>query len=230
MSEQLQIIPPANGLHVERRQETRQTGQGIAMVEAASGETQRYTAQIVEVSDSGMKIKVRHSFPEGSMIRVDLPCEELGPVTTVLACVMHLRHEGDGLWSLGCQFCAELDDEDLLSLGVIRVEIEKPEADNRGYVRYPTKAQVLYKSLRSSNDPVFPGSVLNASPTGIGLKVKEPLMPGTLLDLTIQGDRGQKLFEILACVVYRHLDRDSQYTVGCNFIRELSDDELSALN
>lgn len=230
MPEQLQAIPSTNGQHLEKRSEERQVSHGTAMVEAASGETQRYTAQIMEVSDSGMRLKVRHRFDEGSMVRIDLPCKELGPVTTVLACVMHLRHEGDGLWSIGCQFCTELDDEDLNSLGVRREQIEKPEIDSRSYVRYPTRAQVLYKSMRSTNEPVFPGAVLNASPTGIGLKVKESLMPGTLLDLTVQGERGQKLFEILACVVYRHQDHDNQYTVGCNFIRELSDEELSTLN
>ncbi|MFT3878263.1 MAG: PilZ domain-containing protein [Gemmatales bacterium] len=230
MSEQLQTHPSTNGHHTERRTEARQVSQGTAMVESASGEGQRFSAQILEVSDNGMRIKVRNSFEEGSMVRIDLPCEELGPVTTVLACVMHLRHEGDGLYSLGCQFCTELDDADLSSLGVKREQIEKPEVDNRNFVRYPTRAQVLYRNMRSSTEPVLPGTVLNASPTGIGLKVKESLMPGTLLDLTVQGERGQKLFEILACVVYRHLDRDSQYTVGCNFIRELSDLELDTLN
>jgi len=230
MSEQLQTHPSTNGHHTERRNEERQISTGIAMVEPASGDGQRFSAQILEVSDNGMRLKVRNRFDEGSMVRIDLPCEELGPVTTVLACVMHLRHEGDGLYSLGCQFCTELDDEDLNSLGVKREQIEKPEVDNRNFVRYPTRAQVLYRNMRSSTEPVLPGTVLNASPTGIGLKVKESLMPGTLLDLTVQGERGQKLFEILACVVYRHLDRDSQYTVGCNFIRELSDVELDTLN
>ncbi|HQR08412.1 MAG TPA: PilZ domain-containing protein [Gemmatales bacterium] len=230
MPEQLQTDPSTNGHHTERRNEARQVSTGTAMVEPASGDGQRFSAQILEVSDNGMRIKVRNSFEEGSMVRIDLPCEQLGPVTTVLACVMHLRDEGDGLFSLGCQFCTELDDEDLDSLGVKREQIEKPEFDNRSFVRYPTRAQVLYRNLRSSTEPVLPGTVLNASPTGIGLKVKESLMPGTLLDLTVQGERGQKLFEILACVVYRHLNRDSQYTVGCNFIRELSEVELNTLN
>lgn len=230
MPEQLQPHPSPNGHRSERRTEARQPSQGTAMIESANGDGQRFTAQITEVSENGVKLKVRNRFEEGSMVRIDLPCQELGPVTTVLACVMHLRHEGEGLWSLGCQFCTELEDEDLLSLGVKREQIEKPEVDNRNYVRYPTRAQVLYRNMRSSTEPVLPGTVLNASPTGIGLKVNESLTPGTLLDLTIQGERGQKLFEILACVVYRHLNRDSQYTVGCNFIRELSESELNTLN
>ena len=92
------------------------------------------------------------------------------------------------------------------------------------------RAQVLYRNVRSSAEPVYPGTVINASPIGICLKVKEPVMPGSLLDLTVQGENGEKLCEILACVVYRHLERDSQYTVGCNFIRELNDQELGAFN
>lgn len=202
----------------------------IAVVEAATSDGQKHTAQIVDVSDTGLKLKVRYQFDEGCMVRIDLPCEELGPVTTVLACVMQRRHESNGLWLLACQFCTELDDDDLTALGVKRELIEKPDSDNRSYKRYPAKAQVLYKNMRSSSEPVYPGVVLNASPTGIGLRVKEALLPGSLLDLTVQGERGQKLFEILACVVYRHLDKDNQYTVGCNFIRELSDEELSSLN
>lgn len=230
MSEQVQPHTSTNRPSLERRAEERIGVQGIAMVESASGDGHRYSAQIIEVSDNGMKLKVRHRFDEGNMVRIDLPCKELGPVTTVLACVMHMRHEGEGLWTLGCQFCTELDDEDLKLLGVKREQIAKPDPDNRTYVRYPTRAQVLYRNLRSNTEPVFPGTVLNASPTGIGLMVKESLTPGTLLDLTVQGDRGQKLFEILACVVYRHLNCDNQYTVGCNFIRELSEQELNTLN
>lgn len=230
MSEPIISRPPSSSPHPERRKTDRRATQANAIIESASAETQRFTAQIVEVSDNGMKVKVRHRFDEGSMVRIDLPSHELGPVTTVLACVMHIRHEGDGLWTLGCQFCTELDDDDLLALGIKRDQIEKPEVDNRGFVRYPAQASVLYRDLRTPKEPIYPGTVRNASPTGIGLQVKESLIPGTLLDLTVQSDQGQKLFEILACVVYRHQDRDGQYTVGCNFIRELSEHELSALN
>lgn len=214
----------------ERRSEERIPTQAIASVEASDGESQRYTANIVDVSESGMRMKVRHRFDEGSMVRIDLPCQELGPVTTVLACVMNSRHDGDGLWTLGCRFCTELDDDDLRSLGIKRDQIVSPNHDARNHSRFPTRAQVLFRNMASTTEPVYSGIVLNASPAGIGLKVKEPLAPGTLLDLTIQGDRGQKLFEILACVVYRHLNPDRQYTVGCNFIRELSEQELSTLN
>lgn len=231
MAEQLKKSPSTNGRHYsERRSEERIPFNATAMVETANGESQRYTAQIVEVSESGMKMKVRHGFDEGSMVRLDLPCNELGPVTTVLACVMHNRHEGDGLWTLGCRFCTDLDDDDLKSLGIKRNLIASPNRDNRTYDRFPARAQVLYRNMASSTEPVYSGSVLNASPGGIGMLVKEALAPGTLLDLTVQGDRGQKLFEILACVVYRHNNGDGEYTVGCNFIRELNEEELGTLN
>jgi hypothetical protein len=202
----------------------------MAVVEASSGDGHRYTAQIVESTDAGLKLKVRHPFDVGSMVRIDLPCQELGPVTTVLACVMNRKNDGKDLWQLACQFCTELDDDDLTSLGVKRELIAKPDGDNRSYKRYPAKAQVLFRDMRSRKEPIYPGTVLNASPTGIGLRVKEALIPGSLLDLTVQGERGQKLFEILACVVYRHTEKEDEYTVGCNFIRELSEEELNSLS
>ena len=43
----------------------------------------------------------------------------------------------NGVWTMGCQFCTELNDEDLDSLGVQRNQIEKNIVDNRSYVRYP---------------------------------------------------------------------------------------------
>ncbi|HMP18663.1 MAG TPA: PilZ domain-containing protein, partial [Gemmatales bacterium] len=102
----------------------------IAVIEASSGDSHRHSAQIVEVSDAGLKLKVKYPYEVGSMVRVELPSQELGPVTTVLACVMQRKDETRDLWQLSCQFCTELDDEDLESLGIKRELIKKPENDN----------------------------------------------------------------------------------------------------
>ncbi len=212
----------------ERRKSQRIPVEATAMIESTNG-TQRFTAQVVNVSEGGMRLKVRQQFERGSMIRIDLPCEMLGPVTTVLACVMNAAPEGDDVWSLGCTFCGELDDEDLKVMGVKR---EKPpvQKEMRSWTRYPIRAQVLYRNMSSTNQLPFSGEVINASPTGIGLRIKESLDPGTLLDLTIQNTSGQTLFAILACIVYRHYVEEETYTIGCNFIRELTEKELGAIN
>lgn len=215
----------------ERRKQPRLPALMTALVESAEGEATRFTAQIVEVSEEGMRFMVRHRYTEGNTIRIDLPNAELGPVTTVLACVMHASQEKDGLWTTGCQFCAELDEDDLIELGVRRrLSVAPVKSDQRQHPRIPIKAQVKYRDLNTANAPVNSGKVINVSPMGIGLRVKESLKPGTLLDLQLVGDNGKKLFDILACIVYRHLNPEGDFNLGCNFIRELTDSELKKLD
>lgn len=215
----------------ERRKLPRLPALMTALVESAEGEDTRFTAQIVEVSEEGMRFKVRHRYTEGNTIRIDLPNAELGPVTTVLACVMHSNQEKDGLWTTGCQFCAELDEDDLIELGVRRrLSVAPVKSDQRQHPRIPIKAQVQYRDLNTANAPINAGKVINVSPMGIGLRVKDSLKPGTLLDLHLQSENGQKLFDILACIVYRHLNPEGDFNLGCNFIRELTDDELKTMD
>lgn len=219
-------IPPSQ----ERRKQPRLQTQLTALVEATEGETARFTAQIVEVSELGMRFNLRHRYQEGNTIRIDLPNAELGPVTTVLACVMHAQQEKDGLWTTGCQFCTELDEDDLVELGVRRrLSMAPVKSDQRQHPRIPIKAQVHYRDLNTANASLHAGQVINVSPMGIGLRAKESLKPGTLLDLQLVGDNGKKLFDILACIVYRHLNPEGDFNLGCNFIRELTDDELKTM-
>jgi hypothetical protein len=209
----------------DRRSAPRFPVLSTAIIELASGTAQRLTAQIVDVSARGMQLKVKQRFERGNMLRIDLPCKELGPVTTVLACVMRADADAEGFWRIGCTFCSELDDDDLQAMDIKR---ERPAntRDKRTWTRFPTSAQVLYRNLNSNHEPVMAAEVLNASPSGIGLAVDEMLEPGTLLDLTVQNPAGQKLFAILACVVYRHMEDASRFIIGCNFIRDLGEKEL----
>jgi len=209
----------------ERRSAPRFPVLSTAIIELASGTAQRLTAQIVDVSARGMQLKVKQRFERGNMLRIDLPCSELGPVTTVLACVMRAEADTEGFWRIGCTFCTELDDDDLQAMD-IRRERSAEMHDKRTWTRFPTSAQVLYRSLNSDHEPVMAAEVLNASPSGIGLAVNEALEPGTLLDLTVQSRAGQKLFGILACVVYRHMEDTNRFIIDCNFIRDLSEKEL----
>jgi hypothetical protein len=209
----------------DRRSAPRFPVLSTAIIELASGTAQRLTAQIVDASIRGMQLKVKQRFERGNMLRIDLPCQELGPVTTVLACVMRADADDEGFWRIGCTFCTELDDDDLQAMDIKR---ERPANtyDKRTWTRFPTTAQVLYRSMNSEYEPIMAAEVMNASPSGVGLAVDEALEPGTLLDLTVQKPSGQKLFGILACVVYRHMEDASRFIVGCNFIRDLSEKEL----
>jgi hypothetical protein len=70
--------------------------------------------------------------------------------------------------------------------------------------------------------------VLDISPNGMGLLVNRPVEVGTLLNIDLEGGTGRGITTILACVVHV-TPRDGQYSLGCNFIRELSEEELKVL-
>src|SRR5262249_57524342 len=70
--------------------------------------------------------------------------------------------------------------------------------------------------------------VVNISANGIGLLLDRPVENGTLLSLALRSPTTHSSHTILACVVHV-TSRPGEWTVGCNFIRELSEADLKAL-
>jgi hypothetical protein len=70
---------------------------------------------------------------------------------------------------------------------------------------------------------------MDISPSGIGLQVGQALDVGTLLSVEMRGSGEQTALTMLASVVRAGHMPDGRCTLGCNFIRELSEEELRAL-
>ena len=71
------------------------------------------------------------------------------------------------------------------------------------------------------------GQVLNISASGIGLQVAEPLEAGSLLNLDLYDRDGNPVRSIFGCIVHTTKRANGERAIGCNFIRELAEEELN---
>lgn len=156
---------------------------------------------------------------------VELPAVDGQAVHSVLACVASVREEGEE-WSLGCHFSQELADEVLVSFGAKKQKY--PPGDRRTWMRFPCQVKATYQVVGYEETAICQGEVLNISANGIGLLVGQSIELGSLLNLELQQANGASTCTILACVVHGH-EEGGRWALGCNFIRELSEDDLQAL-
>jgi hypothetical protein len=183
-------------------------------------------AQVRNISLGGVNLIVKRHFKPGDLLNVELPCAEGRPPNQVLACVVHVTPRSAGEWSLGCNFSRELSDEDLRSFGARR---QRPTADDqRNWERFPCHVKAHCQPVAVGDQPRCEAKVLNISASGIGLLVGVATATGTLLSLELLGSGGGQPYKVLACVVHA-TPCDDQWALGCNFIRELTEQELKAL-
>jgi hypothetical protein len=183
-------------------------------------------ARIRDVSRSGLAVEVAQDISIGSMISIDLPPESTRFLASMLACVMHIRPGSEEDWILGCRLSTELSEPEMRLFGGRKVSSD-PE-DQRSWIRFPTQASATYYLLPEDGGDIFVGDVVNISPTGIGMIVENPLTPGTVISVDLARP-GYNAVSILSCVVYMTQREDGRWAVGCNFIRELTHQELNDL-
>ncbi len=215
-----------SALAEERRRWERFASQAVARVHLSVHDAESIAAEIRDVSRAGISLAVARSVDSGTMLRLNLPSATPSVKTTVLACVAHVRPKPGGTFILGCKFSTELNDDDLEALGAKRERSK--DGDKRAWERVAATGQALYKPVESASEPRG-ADIHNLSPTGVALHAKEELIPGTLLDLDLRDSGGRTVVTIIACVVYLTTAGDGQWLAGCNFIRELHDEDLSAL-
>jgi hypothetical protein len=211
----------------DRRLWVRYHAEAETHVQAAPGDgPERVSARIRDVSVGGASLITDRPFQPGQILSLEMPSagDEL---QIVLACVVRAERTSDGHCSLGCVFSRELATEDLRRFGARKVR--SPRNDKRAYVRYECKLRATYQRIGTAEERTCSAQVLNVSASGIGLILDDPVEPGSLLNLTLVGSDGQRVRTILACVVHSTIRASGQVAVGCNFIRELGEDELQSL-
>jgi hypothetical protein len=189
---------------------------------------ERLSGRVRNISRGGISLVVPRAFDPGDVLGVDLPAPDGDGSYTVLACVTHASSEPGGEWVVGCTFTQELSDAELRAFGGRRRRSPAPE-DPRAWVRFPCRVKATCRLASAAPGPGWPAEVLNISPTGIGLRVERDLEPGTLLSLDLQDPAGRVTTTMLACVVHVTGPEAGRRSLGCNFIRELTDEELRAL-
>ena len=193
---------------------------------AQADRSERVAVQVRNVSVGGAKLVADRPFQPGQILSLELPGDG-DELQIVLACVVHVRALGPGQWSLGCAFSRELSGPDLKKFGTHQAP--SSPADQRAWVRHDCALQATYQRIGAEDGRDYAAKVLNVSASGIGLLLQDPVTPGSLINLQLRNQQGALLRTILACVVHSTRRASQDGVVGCNFIRELSEDELHAL-
>jgi hypothetical protein len=189
-------------------------------------EGDKILAQVRDLSLGGASLLVNRQIAEGEMVTLELPTE-CDDVHTVLACVVRAEPTKDGNWALGCVFSAELTNEDLGIFGARKMQAD--EGDPRTWVRFPINVKASCRRVGDVQDTSYAAQVLNISASGIGLAVNPLLQAGSLLNIDLMDKNDRMMRTILACVVHTTQRSSGDFAVGCNFIRELTEDELHSL-
>ncbi len=187
----------------------------------------RFSASVRDISLGGANLLVDRVFETGQMLGLELPQAGSVEVHTVLACIVRIAPQDAGQWALGCVFSRELTDEDLESFGAKRVR--HPPSDQRTWMRFATNLKGNFQKIGDPENRTYSGQVINLSASGVGLEVNIAVEAGTLISVDLSGMDGQVIRTILACVVHVTSESSNHWSLGCNFIRELTEEDLKAL-
>jgi PilZ domain len=184
------------------------------------------SARVKDVSLGGIKLVSGEAFEPGTMVSLTLPGEGKSSMT-VLACVVHCREVSGGEWVLGCSFAAELQEWQLLAFGA-RQSV-KTGTNGRQWARYPCSIKAVCRHASQPELPPWEAEVFNVSASGMAVKFNALVSTGTLFSAELRGTRAAAPLTILACVVHVTVQPDGQRILWCNFIRELSTQDIQLL-
>jgi c-di-GMP-binding flagellar brake protein YcgR len=192
-----------------------------------AGNVERFSARVRDISRGGINLLVRRPLQAGELLSIELPAGADEPVQTVLACIVRVDDHEPGTWTLGCVFARELEDGDMETFGARRQK--NIPSDQRAWMRFPCNIHASYMLVGDIDAEPFSAQVLNISPSGIGLIVDREIETGTLLSLELQSPDRSSSLSIVSCVVHAGKRGANEWALGCNFIRELSDQDLQCL-
>jgi PilZ domain-containing protein len=105
----------------------------------------------------------------------------------------------------------------------------RAECDRRVAVRYLCRADVYYYPLPEGLEVCWRARMQNISRDGLCLHFAQPVAPGTIVGIELQGRAPNPPCFFLARVVHCAEQPDGNVVVGCQFARRLSDAELQPL-
>ncbi len=182
----------------------------------------RWSAVIRDFSRGGIRLVLARQLEPGTLLNVELPASS----TSVLAYVVHAKRLPDGQWATGCHFTRELSDDDWQALTGAPVQADS--INQRQGARYRCAARASCQRVLGE-DEVWAARVVDLSPGGVRLEVDREVETGTLFHVELFPAEGESVCTMLACVVHVTLGPGGERLVGCNFIRQLSEENLHAL-
>ncbi len=219
---------PGTAAETERRLWVRHDVElDAACLPAGQPHTEQFSARVRDISRGGINLIVSRELQPGELLSLELPHRDDQPGHCLLVCVVRVEPASQGEWALGCLFSEELEHDELEIFGALRQET--PPSDQRIWQRFPCNLEATIQAISPEDANPVPAQVLNVSARGIGLLVKQPTTTGALINVALQGGAGKGQRTILACVVHITSHDEGVWALGCNFIRELEEEDLQAL-
>jgi len=100
--------------------------------------------------------------------------------------------------------------------------------ERRVWARYPTDLETHYKPAGAPDTTRLSARVRNISLGGVNLIGNRAFQPGELLNVELPGATEEDRCDVLACVVHCAEEAPNEWSLGCTFSRELSDDDLAS--
>ena len=91
------------------------------------------------------------------------------------------------------------------------------------------RGKISYRRLPVDDGVARIAELVDVSPAGVGLILKEKLDPGSALTLNLRRTTDSLDRPMLSCVVYLTDRPDGTWAAGCHFLRELTEKELNEL-
>jgi hypothetical protein len=103
--------------------------------------------------------------------------------------------------------------------------------ERRAWVRYPTKRDTFCqpRTARKDRDLWWQAEIHNISAGGIGLVLTRRFAPGTILSVELPSSSQSSVILQLARVAHASHRADGRWLIGCEFAKQLRDDDLKAL-
>jgi hypothetical protein len=112
-------VETGHALRIERRAWIRYPTDRDTFCRPGTGRKDRdlwWQAEVRNLSAGGIGLVLNRRFTPGTILSVELPSANQGPVILLLARVVHATAQADGGWLIGCEFATRLRDDDLQAL------------------------------------------------------------------------------------------------------------------
>jgi hypothetical protein len=103
--------------------------------------------------------------------------------------------------------------------------------ERRAWVRYPSDRDTFCQPGigRKERDLWWQAQIRDISNAGIGLILNRRFTPGTILSVELPTTHSGSVILQLARVVHASPQADGRWLIGCEFAKQLSDDDLASL-
>jgi len=103
-----------------------------------------------------------------------------------------------------------------------------PAEERRVWLRFTTNLNIRCEQIAGETEAGVYAVICDISRGGVQMIAPRRFEPGTILSVELPSTQEQTPLAVLACVIRAHPHGDSEWTMGCRFSSELSEEQLQA--